>query len=109
MSKQRITQVAVDILFLAACMYRRTIMRGHGRVNSFNWYTLQNPLTPVDAIIPSIFFIWYPQTFPNHRNSPFSRGHLDKGQLGGGDVEGIDVRGQTGVSLLLAIGTVHVR
>lgn len=31
-------------------------MGGHGRVNSFNWYTLQNPLTPVDATIPSIFF-----------------------------------------------------
>lgn len=28
-------------------------MGGHGCVNSFNWYTLQNPLTPVDAIIPS--------------------------------------------------------
>lgn len=32
-------------------------MRGHGRVNSFNWYTLQNPLTPVDAIIPSSFYL----------------------------------------------------
>lgn len=108
MSKQRITQVAVDILFLAACMYRRTIMRGHGRVNSFNWYTLQNPLTPVDAIIPSNFLLGIRRPSQN-RNSPFSRRHLDKGQLGGSDVEGIDVRGQTGVSLLLAIGTVTAR
>lgn len=55
MNRQRITQFAADTLFVAACMCRRTIMRGHGRVNSFNWYTLQNPLTPVDAIIPSNF------------------------------------------------------
>lgn len=47
-------------------------MRGHGRVNSFNWYTLRNLLTPIDAIIPSSFFlIWYPQTFPNHCNEHF--------------------------------------
>lgn len=42
-NRQRITRVALDTLFLAACMYRRTIVGGHGRVNSFNWYTLQNP------------------------------------------------------------------
>lgn len=33
-------------------------MGGHGRVNSFNWYTLQNPLTPVDAMIPIPFCLF---------------------------------------------------
>lgn len=81
-------------------------MGGHGRVNSFNWYTLQNPLTPVDATIPSDFFYSVSEDPPKHCDSTLPRKRLDKGQLSGSDVEGIDVRGQTGVSLLLAVRAV---
>ncbi|KAL2289639.1 hypothetical protein FJTKL_01880 [Diaporthe vaccinii] len=67
---------------------------------------MDNPFDANKCHNPLQFFTWYPQTLPNHCNSPLSRRHLDKGQLGGSDVKGIDVSSQTGVSLLLAIRTV---
>lgn len=81
-----------------------------GRTWTCQFIQLVYPSEPVDAggchDPHPILFIWYPQTLPNQCNSPLPRRHLDKGQLGGSDVEGIDVRGQTGVSLLLAVRTI---
>jgi hypothetical protein len=50
-------------------------------------------------------FCWYPQILPNYPPTQLPKTNLDKGQLGGSDVKSVDIRGQTGVSLLGAIRT----
>lgn len=85
----------------------------HGRTWTCQFIQLVYPSEPFDASrchnpLRSFFYsVSVDPTLPTHCNSTLPKEHLDKGQLGGSDVEGIDVRSQAGVSLLLAIRAVN--
>lgn len=51
----------------------------------------------------SLFVI--PVAIPNHHHMPivYTKEHLDESQLGSGDVERVNVGGETGVGLLGAV------